>query len=56
MLSIVAAEVLDECRNLTLELDVKRLYDIEAAVAGLTGYNPIYIYWCPVKLLMSFWL
>ena len=41
MLRIVAAEVLDECRNLTLELDVERLYDIEAAVARLTGDNPV---------------
>ena len=41
MLRIVAAEVLDECRNLTLELDVERLYDVEAAVAGLTGDNPV---------------
>ena len=43
MLRIVAAEVIDECRYLTLELDVKRLYDVQAAVAWLTGDNPVVI-------------
>ena len=37
---IIAAEVIDECRNLAVELDVKTLDYIEAAVAGLTGDNP----------------
>ena len=41
MLRIVTAEVLDKCRNLTFELDVEGLYDIQAAVAGLTGDNPV---------------
>ena len=43
MLRIVAAEVLDECRYLAVELDVERLYDIQAAVARLTGDNPVII-------------
>lgn len=38
---IVAAEVLDECRYLAVELDVETLDDIEAAVARLTGDNPV---------------
>lgn len=41
MLRIVAAEVLDECRYLAVELDVETLDDIEAAVARLTGDNPV---------------
>lgn len=41
MLRIVAAEVIDECRYLTLELDVKRLDHIESVVARLTGDNPV---------------
>lgn len=40
---IVAAEVLDECRDFPLELDVKGFDDIEAAVAWLTGDNPVVI-------------
>ena len=43
MLRIVTAEVLDECRYLTLELDVKRLDDVKTAVARLTGDNPVVI-------------
>ena len=43
VLRIVTAEVLDECRNLTLELDVERLYDIQAAVARLTCDYPVAI-------------
>ena len=43
MLRIVAAEVLDECRYLTLELDVERFDNIESAVAWLTGDNPVVI-------------
>ena len=43
MLRILTAEVLDECRNLTLELDVKRLDDVKTAVARLTGDNPVVI-------------
>ena len=38
---VIAAEVLDECRNLAVELDVETLDDIEAAVTGLTGDNPV---------------
>lgn len=41
MRGVIAAEVLDECRNLAVELDVEALDDIEAAVTGLTGYNPV---------------
>ena len=41
MLRIVTAEVFDESRNLTLEFDVKRLDDVKAAVAWLTGDNPV---------------
>ncbi len=41
VLRIVTAEVLDECRNLTLELDVERFYDVQTAVARLTGDNPV---------------
>ena len=41
MLRVITAEVLDECRNLTLELDVERFYDIKATVARLTGDNPV---------------
>ena len=43
MLRVITAEVLDECRNLTLELDVERFYDIKATVAGLPGDNPVVI-------------
>ena len=38
---LITAEVLYECWNLTLELDVERLYDVQAAVARLTGDNPV---------------
>lgn len=38
---VIAAEVFDESRNLTLEFDVKRLDDVKAAVAWLTGDNPV---------------
>ena len=38
---VIAAEVLDECRYLAVELDVETLDDIEAAVAWLTGDNPV---------------
>ena len=38
---IIAAEVLDESRNLAVELDVKRLDDVKASVARLTGDNPV---------------
>lgn len=38
---VIAAEVLDECRYLAVELDIKRLDDIKAAVARLTGDNPV---------------
>ena len=41
VLRIVTAEVLYECRNLTLELDVEGFDYIEAAVARLTGDNPV---------------
>ena len=41
MPSVVAAEVLDECRYLTLELDVERFDDIEPSATGLTGHNPV---------------
>ena len=41
MLRIVAAEVVDECRYLTLELDVKWLDDIEPTAFWLSGYNPV---------------
>ena len=41
MPSVVAAEVLDECRYLTLELDVEGLDNIQSAVARLTGDNPV---------------
>ena len=41
MRGIVAAEVIDECRYLTLELDIETLDDIEAAVAGLPSDNPV---------------
>ena len=55
MRGIVAAEVLDECRNLTLKLDVERFNHIEPTVARLSGDNPIYpnfnanppIFFCP---------
>lgn len=40
---VIAAEVLDECRNLTLELDVEGFDNIESAVAGLTGDYPVVI-------------
>ena len=43
VLRIVAAEVLDESRYLTLELDVEGLDDIEAAVSRLPGDNPVVI-------------
>lgn len=38
---VIAAEVLDECRYLAVQLDVETLDNIEAAVAGLPGDNPI---------------
>ena len=38
---VIAAEVLDECRYLAVELDVEALDDIKAAVARLTGDNPV---------------
>ena len=41
MLRIVAAEVVDECRYLTLELDVEGLDDIEPTAFWLSGYNPV---------------
>ena len=41
VLRIVAAEVIDESRYLTLELDVERFDNIESAVAWLTGDNPV---------------
>ena len=41
MLSIVAAEVIDERRYLSLKLDVERLNDIEPPPIGLPGYNPV---------------
>ena len=41
MLRIVAAEVVDECRYLTLELDIKGLDDIEPPSFWLSGYNPV---------------
>ena len=41
MPSVVAAEVLDECRYLTLELDVEGLDNIQSAGARLTGDNPV---------------
>ena len=43
MLRIVSAEVLDECRNLTLELDIERFDDIEPSAPGLPGNNPVAI-------------
>ena len=43
MRGVIAAEVLDECRYLAVKLDVKALDDIEAAVAWLTGDNPVVI-------------
>ena len=43
MLRIVAAEVVDECRYLTLELDIKGLDDIEPPSFWLSGYNPVAI-------------
>ena len=38
---VIAAEVLDESRYLTLELDVEGFDYIEAAVAWLPGNNPV---------------
>ena len=43
MLRIIAAEVIDECRNLSLKLDVEGFDNVQAAVAGLTGDNPVNI-------------
>ena len=43
MLRIIAAEVIDESRYLTLELDVEGFDYIEAAVAWLPGNNPVVI-------------
>lgn len=43
MRGVIAAEVLDECRYLAVELDVEALDDIEATVAWLTGDNPVVI-------------
>ena len=40
---VIAAEVLDECRYLAVELDVEALDDIEATVARLTGDYPVVI-------------
>ena len=40
---IIAAKVLDESRYLAVELDIETLDDIEAAVAWLTGDNPVNI-------------
>lgn len=41
MRGVITAEVLDECRYFAVELDVKALDDIEAAVARLPGDNPV---------------
>ena len=41
MRSVVTAEVIDECRNLTLKLDVERLDNIEPPPIGLPGDNPV---------------
>lgn len=38
---VISAEVLDECRYLTVELDVEALDDIEATVARLPSDNPV---------------
>ena len=43
MRGVVAAEVLDECRYLTLELDVERFDYVEPSAPGLTGDNPVYV-------------
>ena len=43
MLRVITAEVLDECRYLTLELDVEGLDNIQSAGARLTGDNPVAI-------------
>lgn len=40
---IIAAEVLDERRYLTLKLDIERLNHIEPTVARLSGDNPVVI-------------
>ena len=41
MRGIVAAEVLDECRYLSLKLDVEGLDDVETAIVGLSTDNPV---------------
>ncbi len=41
VLRIIAAEVFDECRNLTLELYIERLDDVEPPATRLPGYNPV---------------
>ena len=41
MLRIVAAEVFDECRYITLELDVEGLDDVEPTAFWLSGNNPV---------------
>lgn len=38
---IITAEVLNESRYLAVELDVEALDDIKAAVARLSGHNPV---------------
>lgn len=38
---VITTEVLDQCRYLAVKLDVETLDDIEAAVAWLTGDNPV---------------
>lgn len=40
---IALAQVLDEARYLTFELDVEGLDDIATVVAGLPGDNPVYV-------------
>lgn len=40
---VIAAEVVDECRNLTLKLNVERFNHIEPTVARLSGDNPVVI-------------
>ena len=53
MPSVVAAEVLDECWYLSLELDVEGLDNIQSAVARLTGDNPVNVRYNIISTLIS---
>ena len=41
MISVVRAEIIDQGGNLTLELDVERLEDVQAVARGLASHNPV---------------